>query len=199
MTRFFILSAFFLSTACTSIPELERSGCVTLGENCPTVTREQVTAVTCDCVCSTPLDAIYGRLRERIRTCLPEELNAPLGASEERRMELLAMSEPEYYGEIDAWCTANVTTQLQNIAEGLASMCGSINCDCTADTDSLEELAECETPCDTIHCSGAVCPKAILDKATGDVDIPACACTQSDYCGRESTGTICRPDIITDT
>jgi len=197
MKRFFILSAYFLS-ACSV--QLDRSDCVTTGTECPVVARERITAVTCECVCSS--DALlffYGEpMEERVRTCLPAELNMPLAGSADSAVDVLEMSEPEYFAELEGWCSSDVVSHLQNIAEGLSGMCGAVNCDCTADVSTVEELESCETPCDTVHCGGSVCPKAIFNEDNADVDLESCACSQSDYCGRDLSAVICRPDIMTD-
>lgn len=194
MKRFFVFGASFLFFSCT-YPELKSSDCLRIGEDCPNVPRDRVNTVTCQCICSTPLDAIYGPFEEYVRTCLPEGLNLSLAFSESRRRELLDMSDSDYYQAVNGWCSANVAYQLQNIAEGIGRVCGQTSCDCIADTSSLEEIPSCEEPCETVHCKNVNCPRSILDRDSGNVDIDRCRCTESHFCDHETSGTICRPDI----
>lgn len=184
-----VFIAFFLVSCTASLPE---PPCLIEGEECPDIDRERVHAVTCQCVCSTPLDGVIGQIEGEVTTCLPDDLNASLANSEELE-ELLEFEDAEYYERVNAWCTVEVAGQLTNIASGVAHACGSISCACVADMVTLVEEERCTSQCIFVRCTERNCPRSVLDRETYEVNVERCRCTESNFCDAETTGVICRP------
>jgi hypothetical protein len=190
-----VFIAYLLTMSFGCAPTFAESACLQSGTDCPTVDRESVTAMTCRCICATPLDDLLGPIDEDVLVCLPPGLNVRAFDSSSLRNDVSSLTDDEYYARANAWCSEHVAPQVENIADGVARLCGQIACECRLVVPSFVEEEACATPCRRLHCRHGNCPRSIFDLGTGEVDIDGCRCTESSFCGEASTGVVCRPAV----